>query len=159
MISYLLLSKTLMTLYLKLDSSHYGGSHTSPSKQQITGTPKYDRYDLSVLIRNDELAASLNIVRAPLAQWVISNKLDHFRFARIAIHFLQCRWLQADDKEIVNIELTREIIITKVNRAQQIITADFINPGNMVACNQTTLKWLIFCRVSDNMWFDALNRL
>ena len=89
----------------------------------------------------------------------ISNKLDHFRFARIAFHFLQCRWLQADDKEIVNIELTRDIIITKPNRTQQMITEDFINPGNMVACNQTTLKWLIFCRVSDNRWFDALNRL
>ena len=73
-------------------------------------------------------------------QWVMSNKLNHFRFARIAIHFLQCRRLQAEDKEIVNIELTRQIIITKVNRTQQIITADFINPGNRVACDQTTLK-------------------
>ena len=41
------------------------------------------------------------------SQWGISNKLNHFRFARIAIHFLQCRRLQAEDNEIVNIELTR----------------------------------------------------
>ena len=39
-------------------------------------------------------------------QWGMSNKLDHFRFARIANNILQCRRLQAEDKEIVNIELT-----------------------------------------------------
>ena len=43
----------------------------------------------------------------PYTQWVISNKLNHFRFARIAIHFLQCRRLQAEDNQIVNIELRR----------------------------------------------------
>ena len=32
-------------------------------KQQLTNTPKYDSYDdLSVLMRNDELAWSVNIV-------------------------------------------------------------------------------------------------
>ena len=47
------------------------------------------------------------IVKKTYTQWVISNKLNHFRFARIAIHFLQCRRFQAEDNEIVNIELTR----------------------------------------------------
>ena len=31
-------------------------------------------------------------------------------------------------------------MITKVKQTQQIITAYFINPGNRVACDQTTLK-------------------
>ena len=64
-------------------------------------------------IRGNHVTAKINTQRNILllqyirSQWEISNKLNHFRFARIAVHFLQCRQLQAEDNEIVNIELTR----------------------------------------------------